>query len=85
MSLARRMRLLDWAKAHNSWIVEYDFDAFFFYGGAKLPSLKSLDTTGRVIHVSTFWQALYPLTTASYLVVPPALISALKDFAAQLL
>lgn len=78
MSLARRKALLTWAEANDAWIIEDDFDSYFSYSGPSLPSLKALDTTSRVIYVSTFWQILYPLTTASYLIVPPELVSALS-------
>lgn len=78
MSLERRQALLAWVQANDAWIIEDDFDSYFSYNGISLPSIKSLDTAGRVIYVSTFWQILYPLTTASYLVLPPALVSAVE-------
>jgi GntR family transcriptional regulator/MocR family aminotransferase len=77
MSLLRRQALLQWAQKNDSFIIEDDFDSYFSYSGAQIPTLKALDTDDRVIYVSTFWQILYPLTTASFIVAPPSLIPAL--------
>lgn len=54
MSLARRLRLLDWANANDAWILEDDYDSEFRYTGRPLPSIRSIDRTGRVIYVGTF-------------------------------
>lgn len=77
MSLARRQALIKWAERNDSYIIEDDFDSSFSYSGAQIPALKALDTSGRVIYVSTFWQILYPLTTASFIVAPPSITTAL--------
>jgi len=61
----------------GSYIIEDDFDSYFSYSGAQIPTLKALDTDDRVIYVSTLWQILYPLTTASFIVAPPSLIPVL--------
>lgn len=71
LSLNRRLELLAWANANNAWIIEDAFDGFFRYGEAAPPALKALDTEGRVLYLSTFWQVLYPLATTSYLLMPP--------------
>ena len=73
LSLKRRLALLAWAKSNDAWIIEDAYDAWFRYGQAAPPSLKSLDTEGRVFYLSTFWQILYPLATTSYLVAPPGM------------
>ncbi len=79
MSLARRKDLLKWAQENDAWIIEDDYDGFFNYGKALPPSLKSMDDSGRVIYLSTFWQVLYPLTTICFLVVPPSLMPILEQ------
>lgn len=79
MSLSRRKELLAWAEASDAWIIEDDYDGFFNYGKRLPPSLKSLDTGGRVIYLSTFWQVLYPLTTICFLAVPSALMPVLEQ------
>lgn len=74
MPLSRRKQLLAWAEKNNAWIIEDEFDSYFRYGKPELPSLKSLDRSGRVIYFGTFWQILYPLTTLCFMVPPPAIL-----------
>nr|WP_244830065.1 PLP-dependent aminotransferase family protein [Caballeronia sp. TF1N1] len=70
LSLARRMKLLDWANRAGSWIVEDDYDSEFRYVGRPLPALKSLDRDDRVIYCGTFSKVLFPGLRLSYVVVP---------------
>jgi GntR family transcriptional regulator/MocR family aminotransferase len=82
MSLKRRQELLAWAKENNAWIMDDSFDGYFKHGKSETPSLYSLDSNS-VIHVSTFWQILFPLTTVSYTIVPLPLIDVLKKSTAH--
>ncbi|SAK45563.1 GntR family transcriptional regulator [Caballeronia calidae] len=70
LSLARRMKLLDWASRAGSWIVEDDYDSEFRYAGRPLPALKSLDRDDRVIYCGTFSKVLFPGLRLSYVVLP---------------
>jgi len=49
MSLARRLALLEWARARRAWIVEDDYDSEYRYTGRPLASLQGVDRGGRVI------------------------------------
>ena len=73
LSLARRLRLLDWAENQKSWIIEDDYDGEFRYGEAPLPALKSLDTNERVIYTGSFSKVLIPSLKLGYIVVPKSL------------
>jgi GntR family transcriptional regulator/MocR family aminotransferase len=73
LSLPRRLQLLEWAAARDSWIFEDDYDSEFRYVGRPLPALKSLDTGGRVLYVGSFSKTLFPGLKLGYLVAPPAL------------
>ena len=84
MSLQRRMALLKWADAAESWIVEDDYDSEFRYLGKPLPALKSLDRRDRVLYVGTFSKVLSPGLRVGYLVVPPALVDRFTDIAQSL-
>jgi GntR family transcriptional regulator/MocR family aminotransferase len=53
MSFQRRTDLLDFARAHNAFIFEDDYDAEFRFVGAPLPSLQGIDNAGRVIYAGT--------------------------------
>ena len=84
LSLPRRLQLLDWAAAHDAWIVEDDYDSEFRYVGRPLPPLKSLDRAGRVLYVGTFSKTLFPGLRLGYLVAPPALTRGVAELAALL-
>ena len=74
LSLPRRMALLDWAAAHDAWIVEDDYDSEYRYLGKPLPALKGIDRRDRVLFVGSFSKVLSPGLRVGYLVVPPALV-----------
>ena len=60
MSLARRRMLLEYARQHQCWIIEDDYDSEFRYGSRPLASLQGLDTSGQVIYVGSFGKTLFP-------------------------
>jgi GntR family transcriptional regulator/MocR family aminotransferase len=74
MSLSRRMRLLEWARNHDAWIIEDDYDSEYRYAGRPLASLQGLDDSGRVIYVGTFSKTIFPALRLGCLVVPPDLV-----------
>src|SRR5471032_3665939 len=80
MSLSRRMALLDWAASQQAWIIEDDYDSEFRYRGQPLPSLKSLDTQGRVIYAGTFSKVMFPALRCAYMVVPDSLVEKIEAY-----
>ncbi len=74
MSLERRFALLKAAEGADALIIEDDYDGEFCYGGHPQPTLKSVDSTGRVIYVGTFSKTLFPALRLGYFVSPPALV-----------
>jgi len=80
LSLARRMALLEWAAAQQAWVIEDDYDSEFRYHGQPLPSLKSLDTQGRVIYAGTFSKVMFPALRIGYVVVPEHLVERVSDY-----
>ncbi|SCK11486.1 PLP-dependent aminotransferase family protein [Vogesella sp. LIG4] len=84
MSLARRRRLLAYARRHNCWIVEDDYDSEFRYGRPPLPSLQGLDAHGRVIYLATFSKVIYPGLRLAYMVVPEALVESFQTGLSEL-
>lgn len=74
LTLPRRLALLDFVARAGAWMVEDDYDSELRYGGPPLPSLQSLDQSGRVIYVGTFSKLLFPSLRLGYVVVPDPLV-----------
>lgn len=73
-SIGRRYELLGWASAKdNRYLVEDDYDCEFRLTGRPIPSLQSIDATGKVIYANTFTKSLGPAFRIGYLVLPSAL------------
>ena len=78
MSLARRLKLLEWAAAGERWIVEDDYDSEFHYAGRPIPALQGLDGARRVIYVGSFSKAMFPGLRLGYLVLPESILPAFR-------
>ena len=76
---ARRLALLEWAQASDSYIVEDDFDSEYRYEGSPLPALMSLDRNQRVIYVGSFSKVLAPNLRLGFVVVPGRLLGAMRQ------
>jgi GntR family transcriptional regulator/MocR family aminotransferase len=77
MSFKRRTALLDFARAHNAFVFEDDYDAEFRFTGPPLPSLQGIDNSGRVIYAGTMSKILCPSLRLGYIVVPEGLVDSL--------
>jgi GntR family transcriptional regulator/MocR family aminotransferase len=84
LSLARRLRLLDWAAQSGVWVIEDDYLSELQLEGRAAPALASLDRAGRVLHIGTFSKTISPALRLGFLVAPPALASRLAEVAACL-
>ncbi|HQW73682.1 PLP-dependent aminotransferase family protein [Ornithinibacter sp.] len=60
MSLARRRRLVELAEEFDVVVLEDTPYRELRYEGERLPTIKSLDTTGRVVHLGSFSKILAP-------------------------
>ena len=77
--LSRRRELLRWASAEDGrYIIEDDYDSEFRFAGRPLPTLKAMDTAGRVIYMNSFTKSLAPSIRISYMILPSALMAALQ-------
>ena len=74
MSFRRRTALLDFARAHNAFVFEDDYDAEFRFTGPPLPSLQGIDHSGRVIYAGTMSKILCPSLRLGYIVAPEPLV-----------
>lgn len=78
LNLSRRLALLDAAENADAFVVEDDYDGDFYFGDQPLPTLKSIDTNGRVIYVGTFSKTLFPSLRLGYLVAPESMVDAVS-------
>lgn len=91
MSLERRRQLLQLAAKHQVGIVEDDPYGEVRFAGSALPTLKSMDPGGYVIHASGFSKSVAPGLRLAYLAAPPAVVERIAaargslDFRAALL
>ena len=60
LSLARRHRLIELANEHDLVVLEDTPYRHLRYDGETLPTLRSLDTQGRVVYVGSFSKILTP-------------------------
>jgi 2-aminoadipate transaminase len=60
MSLPRRRRLMELADEYDLLVVEDTPYRALRYDGTHLPTLKSMDTQGRVVHLGSFSKILAP-------------------------
>ena len=79
MPVGRRYELLEWAKNHDSYIIEDDYDSELRYYAKPIPALQSIDTDDRVIYLGTFSKALSPSMRMGYMILPPVLMKAYLD------
>ena len=77
MTFPRRTALLDFARAHDAFVFEDDYDAEFRFAGPPLPSLQGIDNSSRVIYAGTVSKILCPALRLGYVVAPEPLIDSL--------
>ena len=70
----RRYELLGWATSGQRYIIEDDYDTEFRLVGKPIPSLFSMDMSGKVIYMNTFSKSLASTIRISYMVLPPQLM-----------
>lgn len=77
LSLPRRQRLIELANAHDILILEDTAYREVRFSGEALPSLKSLDTQGRVIQLGSFSKILAPGLRIGWVTAAPEIIAKL--------
>lgn len=78
LSLARRRRLLELANEFDLLIIEDSPYRPLRFEGAHLPTLKSLDTEGRVLFLGSFSKILAPGMRLGWAVAAPEVLSKLS-------
>ncbi len=78
MPIQRRLALLAYARRHDLFLVEDDYDSEFRFTGAPVSSLFRLDSR-RAIHLGTFSKCLAPALRTGYIVLPVELVSTMLE------
>jgi GntR family transcriptional regulator/MocR family aminotransferase len=78
LGLARRIELIEQARACGAWIVEDDYDSEFRHDGPPLAAMQGLLPDAPVIYLGTFSKSLFPALRIGYLVVPRQLVAPLS-------
>jgi 2-aminoadipate transaminase len=74
LSLDRRRRLIELANAFDVMVLEDTPYRHIRFAGHSLPTLKSLDTEGRVIHLGSFSKVLVPALRIGWAVAAAPLL-----------
>lgn len=75
MPLANRLAVLQWARQHNCWLVEDDYDSEFQYQHRPVASLQGLAGGEGVLFAGSCSKTLFPALRLGYLVAPKAVIA----------
>jgi GntR family transcriptional regulator / MocR family aminotransferase len=78
LSATRRARLIEWAREHDAWIVEDDYDGEFRYDRRPIGAMQGLDPD-RVVYGGTASKSLAPGLGIAWLVVPSSLLEPVLD------
>lgn len=70
--VSARLRLIKWAREHDGFIIEDDYDSEFRLAGKPLQCAHIL-CPDRVIYMNTFSKSLAPSMRMGYMVLPPKL------------
>jgi GntR family transcriptional regulator/MocR family aminotransferase len=78
LPIQRRIKLIEFARNNDCFIVEDDYDSEFRYEGSPISSLQGLDQD-RTIYIGTFSKILSPALRLGYLILPPNLIEKCRN------
>ncbi|MCB1096638.1 MAG: PLP-dependent aminotransferase family protein [Verrucomicrobiae bacterium] len=79
MSIERRIELLDWARRHDTAVIEDDYDSVYSYSQPPIPSLQGLDSSQRTFYMGSLSKLLFPALGMGYLIVPSSLVGAFES------
>lgn len=78
LPINRRIEMIQYARKHNVYIVEDDYDSEFRFNGSPIHSMQHLDPA-RVIYVGTFSKTFMPALRIGYVVLPDAICAQMKE------
>lgn len=75
LPITKRVALFQWAEKNDSYILEDDYDSELRYHSLPIPSLQSIDHSGRTIYMGTFSKSLSPDLRVAYIILPKQLLN----------
>ena len=73
--ITRRQALMRWLTAQpRRYLIEDDYDSEFRFSGLPIPTIQSMDRSGRVIYMNTFSRTISPSLRISYMILPRTLL-----------
>ncbi|WP_010494641.1 PLP-dependent aminotransferase family protein [Paenibacillus elgii] len=77
LPIQRRIQLIQYARTHDCYLVEDDYDSEFRYEGPPVSSLQGLEPD-RVLYIGSFSKILSPALRMGYLILPMALVESCR-------
>lgn len=78
MPVSKRIELIKWAEAKDSYIIEDDYDSELRYFGKPVPPMKMIGDGQRVIYYGSFSATLFAGINISYMILPDEIMSRWK-------
>ncbi len=78
MSKERRKEIIAWAKTHDAYLIEDDYDAELRYNGMPIACLQGSYPGGRVFYISSVSKIISPAIRLGYLLIPEDLVDDCK-------
>jgi GntR family transcriptional regulator/MocR family aminotransferase len=78
MSAPRRLAWLAFARQHDAWIIEDDYDSEFRYSGEPIPAMLGMVPNAPVVYLGTFSKTLFPSLRIGFVVMPKALAKSVQ-------
>lgn len=75
MPMSRRFALLEWAKAHQSLVIEDDYNGELRYNARPIPAMQGIADGELVAYIGSFSKLLLPSVRIGYMALPPALLA----------
>lgn len=79
MNISERVDLLNFARKHDSIVIEDDFDSEFCYFSRPVSSMQGLDGGEHVAYIGTMSKLLLPSIRISFMVLPRRLASLYRE------
>ncbi|MCE3022777.1 PLP-dependent aminotransferase family protein [Staphylococcus pasteuri] len=84
LTLNIRRQIINYSRMHNIPIIEDDIYRDIWFEKKPLKSMKSFDTNGKVVYVSSFSKSVAPALRIGWIIAPELVIEQLADIRMQI-